>query len=52
MTLDEAIKQHEEVAEEHNKLAERIRSNMTSDVLLNHATKCENCASTYHQIAE
>lgn len=52
MTLDEAIKQHEEVAEEHNKLAERIRSNMTSEVLLNHATKCENCASTYHQIAE
>lgn len=52
MTLDETIKHAEDVAEEKNKLAERIRNNMKSEIALNNATECEICADEHRQLAE
>lgn len=52
MTLDEAIKRSEEVAEKNSKLAERIRDNMTSEIARSIADKCETCADEHRQLAE
>lgn len=52
MTLDEAIKHAEEVAEENNKCAENIRDKMKSEIALSNATECETCADEHRQLAE
>ena len=52
MTLDEAIKHAEEVAEENNKCAEHIRDKMKSEIALSNATECETCADEHRQLAE
>lgn len=52
MTLDEAIKHAEEVAEEKSNLAKRIRNNMKSEIALSNADECESCAEEHKQLAE
>ena len=52
MTLDEAIRHAEEVAEANNKCAEHIRDRMMSEIALNNATECETCAEEHRQLAE
>ena len=52
MTLDEAIKHAEEVAEANNKCAEHIKDKMMSEIALNNATECETCAEEHRQLAE
>lgn len=52
MTLDEAIKHADEVAEEKSNLAVRIRDNMKSEIALSNADECETCADEHRQLAE
>ena len=52
MTLEEAIKHAEEVAEENSKRAKHIRAKMASEVALSNATECETCADDHRQLAE
>ena len=49
MTLDEAIKHCEEVAEEKDKSVELYRAVKATEGLI---TKCENCAKEHRQLAE
>ena len=49
MTLDEAIKYCEEVAEEKDKSVELYRAVKATEGLI---TKCENCAKEHRQLAE
>ena len=52
MTLDEAIKHAEEVAEEKLNNAVYIMDKMKSDVALKNAEKCKQCAEEHSQLAE
>ena len=49
MTLDEAIKHCEEVAEEKDKSVELYKAVKATEGLI---TKCENCAKEHRQLAE
>ena len=56
MTIDEAIKHYEEVAEEKEKLANTFKSfedygNLKSSITSGHE-KCLKCAKEYRQLAE
>ena len=52
MTLDEAIKHAEEVAEEKLNNAINIRNKMKSETALENAKECEKCADEHRQLAE
>ena len=49
MTLDEAIKHCEEVAEEKDKSVELYKAVKATEGLI---TKCEDCAKEHRQLAE
>ena len=52
MTLDEAIKHAEEVAEKKFDNAVSIMDKMKSDIALKNAEECKQCAQEYRQLAE
>ena len=60
MTLDEAIKHEEEVAEEQEKAAKEWHENQVrkcelipfAEMDYTHENECKKCSSEYHQIAE
>lgn len=52
MTLDEAIKHAEEVAEEKFNNAVSIMDKMKSDIALSNAEECKLCAEEHRQLAE
>ena len=52
MTIDEAIKHAEEVAEEKFNNAVSIMDKMKSDIALSNAEECKRCAEDYRQLAE
>lgn len=52
MTLDEAIRHAEKVAEENQKRSEHIREKMKSELALKNADECETCADEHKQLAQ
>lgn len=52
MTLDEAIKHYEEVAEEQERKAQSIGRQLLGSAIANYQNDCFECAADHRQLAE